>query len=195
MLGWYRNCSPSIMRHLARGILVVVVLFVLALAGTLLAKSRTMRAESVEPAASHADLTIKDVEIDEAAKGVRWRLSAEQVQGFQQEGRTVLRKPSVTVNEPDRSWTIVGEEGEVIQQNKNVELRRNVVVTSSDGLRLETSVLRWQGEQQRLWTDAPVVISRDGSVIRGNGFELRLGDERTTVDGPVRATFVERSAP
>ena len=32
MLSWYRNCSPSIMRHLARGILVVVVLFVLALA-------------------------------------------------------------------------------------------------------------------------------------------------------------------
>jgi LPS export ABC transporter protein LptC len=183
------------MRHLARGILVVVVLFVLALVGTLFAKSRTMRAESVEPAASHADLRIKDVELDEAAKGVRWRLKAEQVEGFQQEGRTVLRRPFVTVDEPDRSWTIVGEEGEVIQQSKNVEVRRNVVVTSSDGLRLETSVLRWQGEDQRLWTDAPVVISKDGSVIRGKGLELRLADERATVEGRVRATFVERNAP
>lgn len=192
MIGWYRNCSAPTMHHLARGILAVVVLFVLALAGTLYAKSRTSRAESAGPTPSNADLTIKDVEIEEATRGVRWRLTAEQAQAFHQEGRTVLRRPFVNVYEPERSWTIVANDGEVFQQEKNVEVRGDVVVTSSDGLRLETSVLRWQGEQKRLWTDAPVTLSRHGSVIRGTGLEVRIGEESTTVTGPVHATFAER---
>jgi LPS export ABC transporter protein LptC len=70
-----------------------------------------------------------------------------------------------------------------------VEIRRNVVVTSSDGLRLDTSVLRWDAAQQRLWTDAPVTLSRGASVVRGSGLEVKIDDEATTVSGRVRATF------
>ena len=183
------------MRTLARSVLVVVVLFVLALAGTLYAKSRTLRAESVGPAPGRADLTIKDVEVEEAAKGgVHWRLKAEQAQSFNEEGRTQVRHLVLTVDQPERSWTIVGEEGDIFQADKNVEVRRNVVVTSTDGLRLETSVLRWEGAKQRLWTDAPVVISRDGSVIRGSGLEVLMNEEQTTVAGRVRAVFAAPSS-
>jgi LPS export ABC transporter protein LptC len=73
-------------------------------------------------------------------------------------------------------------------------VRRNVVVTSTDGLRLETSVLRWEGAKQRLWTDAPVVISREGSVIRGSGLEVLMNEEQTTVAGRVRAVFASPSS-
>ena len=183
------------MRNLARGILAIVVVFVVTMGVVLGVRSRSARVESTGPAPSNADLQIKEVDLEEEAKGVRWRLKAEQALMYEQEGQTQLRKLVANIYQRDRTWTVVGEEGQLDRATNNVEVRRNVVVTSSDGLRLETSVLRWQGEQQRLWTDAPVVISRDGSVIRGNGLELRLGDERTTVDGPVRATFVERSAP
>jgi LPS export ABC transporter protein LptC len=195
MVGWYRICKALTMRSLARGLLVVVVLFVLALAGTLYAKSRTLRTESVGPAPGRADLTIKDVEVEEAAKGgVHWRLKAEQAQAFNEEGRTLIRQLVLTVDEPERSWTIVGDEGDIFQADKNVEVRRNVVVTSTDGLRLETSVLRWEGAKQRLWTDAPVVISREGSVIRGSGLEVLMNEEQTTVAGRVRAVFASPSS-
>jgi lipopolysaccharide export system protein LptC len=65
-----------------------------------------------------------------------------------------------------------------------------VVVTSDDGLRLETSVLRWEASERRLWTDAPVLLSRRGSVVRGTGLDVRMADESATVSGRVRATFV-----
>jgi lipopolysaccharide export system protein LptC len=49
-------------------------------------------------------------------------------------------------------------------------------------------VLRWDGEGRRLWTDAPVELVRQGSVVRGTGFELRTADETVTL-ARVRAIF------
>jgi lipopolysaccharide export system protein LptC len=68
-------------------------------------------------------------------------------------------------------------------------LRRNVVVTTGDGMRLETSVLRWQEGERRLWTDAPVRIYRENAVIDGTSLDVRMADESTTVQGRVRAIF------
>ena len=176
-------------RRLAGLILVVVAVFVVAVAGTLVAKSRTARVEATGGATSSADLRIKEVELEEVSGGVRWRLRAEQALVFEPEGRTALRKIAVDVFERERSWTMVGEEGDLFHQTGNVEIRQNVVLTSSDGLRLETSVLQWQGAEQRLWTDAPVRLSRDGAVVSGTALDVRMRNDTTTVAGRVRATF------
>ena len=63
-----------------------------------------------------------------------------------------------------------------------MELRGNVVLVSSDGLRLETERLRWDAEAQRAWTDRaghhlPIGRRRAGHrlrVARGRG-----GDQRS----------------
>src|SRR5256884_9686475 len=154
-------------RRLAGLILVVVAVFVVALAATLVAKSRTARVEATGGATSSADLRIKEVELEEVSGGVRWRLKAEQALVFEPQGRTALRKIAVNVFERDRSWTMVGEEGDLFQATGNVEIRRNLVLTSSDGMRLATSVLRWQGPQRRLWPDAPVRPSDGGTGVDG----------------------------
>ena len=177
------------MNYLSRGILVVVALFVLLLAGTLLARSRTSVEETAHPAPSRADLSIKEVDLEEEGRGMRWQLRAELAQIFEREGRTTLRNLAVTLEEPDRTWTVVGDEGELFSDSKNVEIRRNVVVTSSDGLRLDTSVLRWDAARQRLWTDEAVTLSRGSSVVTGSGLEVRMEEEATTVSGRVRASF------
>jgi lipopolysaccharide export system protein LptC len=54
---------------------------------------------------------------------------------------------------------------------------------------MDTSVIRWDAEAQRLWTSEPVTLSRDGSVIRGTAFQMNTEDETATVSGRVRATF------
>jgi len=86
---------------------------------------------------------------------------------------------------------IVGEEGD-LDRAKNLEIRRNVVVTSDDGMRLETSVLRWHAADRRVWTDVPVRITRSGAVIDGRALEMKLADEATDIKGPVRAVFETR---
>jgi len=182
------------MQRLARRILAVVALFVLVVAAMLVVRTRAARMEPVGPRPSNADLSIKDVQLEEESGGVRWRLQADQASTYEPEGRTALRKVRVVVDERTRSWTIVGEEGDLFQQTKNFEVRRNVVLTSDDGLHLETSVLRWQGAERRMWTDAPVRIYRNGAVVEGTSMTVRMNEEATTVHGPVHATFSEGGA-
>jgi len=171
----------------AGAILAAVLLFVVILAVTLVVRSRMVEVESLGPATASADLRIKEPEVEEVSGGVKWRLKAAQALVLEGEGRTAL----VQVFERDRTWTIVGDEGDLFQETGNVELRRNVVLTASDGLRLETSVLRWQGVEKRLWTDAPVKMTRDGTVADGTALDVRMRDEMTTLAGRVHATFLK----
>ena len=179
------------MRRLAHAILAVVVLFVVVVAATLYTRTRSREVEPVGPAPVKADLNVKEVRIEEESGKVRWRLTAEQalIYDEQRAGRTELRRVHVEVDEPDRTWTIVGDEGQYLQAEKKIELRGHVVVTSSDGLRLETDVLRWSGEERRLWTDAPVVLSGRSGVVRGRTLEVAMASDSTTIGGRVRARF------
>jgi LPS export ABC transporter protein LptC len=180
------------MRRLAHVTLAVVVAFVLVVAATLYARTRAREVEPVVgPAPVKADLNVKEVRIEEEAGKVRWRLTAEQALMWDERGagRTELRRVNVEVDEPDRSWSIVSDEGEYHQKEKKIELRGNVVVTSSDGLRLETDVLRWNGDERRLWTDTPVTLSSRGGIIKGRTLEVAMASDATTIGGRVRARF------
>jgi LPS export ABC transporter protein LptC len=179
------------MQRLARGILVLVGLFVLVVAGTLFARTRSARVESVGPSPSSADLRIKEVQLEEQSEGVRWHLRADQALVFEKEGKTTLRNVAVDVTEQNRAWTIVGEEGDLFDASRNFEVRKNVVLTSSDGLRLETTVLRWQGDAKRLWTDVPVTLYKANAVIHGTAISVLMGQEQTEMAGRVRATFAQ----
>ncbi len=182
------------MDRLARRILMVVALFVLLVAGVLVAKSRTARTESVGPSLTNADLAVKELHLEEESGGVRWQLQADQAAVFEGQKRTALKKVRVHVIDRDRDWTIVGEEGDLFQDRNDLEVRRNVVMTAEDGLRLETTVLRWQSAQKRMWTDAPVKIFREGTVIDGSGLDVQMAQEATTVKGRVQAVFNRGSA-
>ncbi len=177
------------MNRLASRILIVVAVFVLVVTGVLISRSRTERIESAAPAPSKADLSIKEVQLEEESGNVRWQLKADQALVFEEEGRTWLRKVDLKVQERDRSWTVVGEEGDLYRETNNLEVRRNVVLTSDDGLRLETTVLRWKGAERRLWTDVPVRIFRNGAVIDGTAIDVKMTEEATEVTGRVRAVF------
>jgi LPS export ABC transporter protein LptC len=177
------------MDRLARRILVAVGLFVVLVASVLVAKSRTVRTESVGPRLTNADLAVKELHLEEESGGVRWQLTADQAAVFEQEKRTALRKVHVRVKDRDRAWTITGEEGDLYQDRNDLEVRRDVVMVSDDGLRLETSVLRWVAADKRLWTDKPVRIYRERTVIDGTGLDVHMQTEATTVQGRVQATF------
>jgi len=180
------------MQRLASRILIVVAVFIVAVTGILIARTRSVRVEPVGANPSKADLSIKEVQLEEDSGSVRWQLKADQALVYEDEGRTWLRQVNVKVDERDRSWTIVGEEGD-LDRAKNLEIRRNVVLTSNDGLRLETAVLRWDAGDKRLWTDSPVRIVRSGTVIEGTALEAKLSEEATTIKGRVRAVFDSRA--
>jgi LPS export ABC transporter protein LptC len=182
-------------------ILSLVVVFLSVVVGVLVHRARTPRAITTEPAATNADYRLKQVRLQETARdGSRWQLDAEYSETFEERNTTSMKKVTIKVDQAAksatsaRSWTVTGDEGDLNQETKNVELRGNVVLVSSDGLRLETERLRWDAEAQRAWTTEPVIIYRAGTVVRGTGFESRVAEEASSVKGRVRATF-KRGTP
>jgi LPS export ABC transporter protein LptC len=183
-------------------ILTLVVVFLSVVVGVLVHRARIPRALPTEPASSRADYRLKQVRLQEQGReGSRWQLDAEYSETFEDQSKTTMKKVTIKVDQPSkggqasRSWTVTGDEGDLNQDTKDVELRGNVVLVSSDGLRLETERLRWQADAQRAWTDAPVIIYRSGAVVRGTGFESRVAEEVSSIKGRVRATFKRGPAP
>jgi LPS export ABC transporter protein LptC len=176
-------------------ILTHVVVFLSVVVGVLDQRARTPRAIPTEPAATSADYRLKQVRLQETGRdGSRWQLDAEYSETFEEKNTTAMKKVTIKVDQPSksaatRSWTVTGDEGDLNQETKDVELRGNVVLVSSDGLRLETERLRWDAEGQRAWTTEAVTIYRSGAVVRGTGFESRVAEEATSIRGRVRATF------
>lgn len=177
-------------------ILTLVVVFLSVVVGVLVHRARIPRALTTEPVASSADYRLKQVHLQEQGRdGSRWQLDAEYSETFEEQNKTTMKKVTVKVDQPSkgdqgsRSWTVTGDEGDLNQETKNVELRGNVVLISSDGLRLETDRLRWDAEAQRAWTEDPVVIYRAGAVVRGTGFESKVAEEISSIKGRVRVTF------
>jgi LPS export ABC transporter protein LptC len=182
-------------------ILTLVVVFLSVVVGVLIHRARTPRAIPVEVVDTSADYRLKQVRLQETGRdGSRWQLDAEYSETFEERNTTAMKKVTIKVDQPakgastPRAWTVTGDEGDLDQGTKDVELRGNVVLVSSDGLRLETQRLRWDAAGHRVWTEDPVTIYRAGATVRGTGFESRVTEEATSVKGRVRAVF-KRGAP
>jgi LPS export ABC transporter protein LptC len=57
------------------------------------------------------------------------------------------------------------------KKNNNWELRDSVVVINEDGNRLETEVLNWDQERDRIYTDRFVKITKEDEITMGTGLE------------------------
>jgi LPS export ABC transporter protein LptC len=177
-------------QRISRILFVSVALFVVAVAGVLVLRGRGAQSVSSEAPQTTADYRIKEVWLQEELKdGVSWQLQADQAESYEKTGKTLLREVRILIQEPDRSWTVTGDEGEMTRESKDVELRGHVVLTSSDGLRLETTRLRWDASEKRAWTDEPVILRQKGAVVRGTGLDARVGERNTAIKGRIRATF------
>lgn len=178
------------MQKTAAGILLGVVLFVTVVIGVLIVKGHRAARPPADIVPAQSDQQIKEVHLKEDAKGdYRWSLDAEQADSYESTGKTLLRKVVIGIEEPTRKWTITGDEGDLIQQTRDVELRGHIVLVSSDGLRLETTRLLWSSSESRAWTEEPVTVYRAGVVVTGSGLDTRPSEEVTIIRGPVRATF------
>ena len=175
-------------------VLAAVALFALIVTGILFVKGRRAP-EPEDTPPSQADYRIREVRLQELGGASRWRLVADQAEVFQGQGKTLMRNVRITIEEPSRTWTVTGDEGDLIDATKDVEIRKNVVLVSSDGIRLETDTLRWEAKERRVWTTDPVTIFREGAIVRGRGLDAWMADERTQVKGRLRATFSDHLGP
>jgi len=66
--------------------------------------------------------------------------------------------------------TIVADSGSIDEKQRDIRAVGNVVVTSQDGLRLETDILQWDNRRQRIFTEDPVCFTTATDTLFGIGF-------------------------
>jgi len=82
---------------------------------------------------------------------------------------------------------LTAREGTVQQPSNDMEARGRVVVTTTEGVRIETESLRFLNRQRRIVSDERVRLERNGDVVTGIGFESDPSLEHFTIKREVRA--------
>lgn len=83
------------------------------------------------------------------------------------EGVTVL----FNVSDENSEARIASRYARYTKKDKVWELRDSVVAVNEKGFVIETELLFWNEEKERVWSDRFVQITGDGEIIRGTGFE------------------------
>jgi LPS export ABC transporter protein LptC len=183
------------MRRLSTLFLVCFLAVLAGLSGVVAWRIMGRRAPTpVQQPPQQAEYQIKEVHINETLEGnLRWTLNADQAEVYDQKGITVMRKVVVQVFSKDGDWTVTSDEGTLDNNRRDVSLKGNVVIRSSDGLEMRTPTLAWNNEQRSLATDDDVQISREGTTITGKGLTVQMKEETAAVQRNVRVVINDRA--
>jgi LPS export ABC transporter protein LptC len=138
--------------------------------------------QEVEQAAETADLSLEEIHYVET-KGDKkeWELRAKSGQHFRQDDYTTLQDLTVTFYaEEGRIVTLKGDEGSM-KGRKEIEVRGNVVITSSDGYRVTTDSLRYEEEKRQIFTEDPIILEGKGLQVKGVGAVVDLTTQKLRI--------------
>jgi LPS export ABC transporter protein LptC len=183
------------MRRLSTLFLVCFLAVLAGLSGVVAWRVTSRRAPTpVQQPAQQAEYQIKEVHINETLEGnLRWTLNADQAEVYDQKGITVMQKVVVQLFSKDGGWTVTSDEGTLDNNRRDVSLKGNVVIRSSDGLEMRTPTLQWNNEQRALATDDDVQISREGTTITGKGLTVQMKEESAEIRRNVRVVINDRA--
>jgi len=136
---------------------------------------------------------VKNFSIAESdAVSSHWRLDAESAVLLDKEGLMRFIAPRIKFYEVDAvSSEITSRFGLMRTREKAAELTGSVTVNSrKDGMRLTTTKLYYSAARGKIWTEEPVTIYKDRTVIKGRGFtanpdmsEIEIEHQETRMSG------------
>jgi LPS export ABC transporter protein LptC len=84
------------------------------------------------------------------------------------------------------SSTLTSQEGTVREGREEVEAKGRVVVVTSEGVRLETPLLKWNSRTNQVYTDSVVKINRKGDMVTGRGMEADSELKRIKIKAEIK---------
>jgi len=178
---------------LSKLIILIFMGLVLSAVGGYLFIGRQGGEESIIPKKeTKADLSLEEVHyVETRGEKKEWELRAKSVHHFLQEDFTLLKDLTVTFfAEGGRIVTMRGEEGSV-KGKKQIDVWRNVVITTSDGYRVLTNSFHYDGVRRQIYTSDPVLIERKGMRVKGTGILVNLKEQKLYIHKKVE-TVIER---
>ncbi|MEO6461511.1 MAG: LPS export ABC transporter periplasmic protein LptC [Candidatus Eisenbacteria bacterium] len=133
---------------------------------------------------------VTDFEMKESDTGrPEWILVSKYAATYSGRGLIVARDVVIDFydSEGEKYSRLTAREGTVQQPQNDMEARGKVVVTTTDGVRIETESLRFLNGQRRIVSDQYVRLERNGDVVTGIGFESDPSLEHFSIKREVRA--------
>jgi len=138
--------------------------------------------------------TVEGMTLRESENGrLRWVLFADSTLVYETDDLTLLKELRVDFYDAtgrEVSSVLRAREGRVDPRTHAIVARRDVVVVSSEGHRLETEELRWDPERGQVISDCFVRLTKGESVLTGMGIEsdpeLKSYAIRSQVQGELR---------
>jgi LPS export ABC transporter protein LptC len=129
-----------------------------------------------------ADLTLEDIHyVETKGKKKEWELRAKSGQHFREVDYTTLEDLAVTFYaEGGRTITLKGKKGSM-KEKKEIKVWGDVVITSSDGYRVDTNSLRYDREKQQITTEDPVTLEGKGVQVKGVGLVVDLKTKKISI--------------
>lgn len=169
------------MKRIKIAILISIVLIGGVVFGTLWLNLQERKAEEEkerQPKVSEdgASMRMETIRLVEDKQGRKtWELEAKSIHQYQDENVMMLKEVRVTFYGKDgRSFVLSGNEGKVYQNSKNIELKGDVVLTSSDGYWLRTQSVAYHHQQKKATTSDPVEIEGEQIRLEGKGMEVDM---------------------
>ncbi len=151
--------------------------------------------EVLEALPEQVDLSLQKLHYTHNEEGARsWTLDAEQAEYQRDSGQAVLEKVHLVLYRAGRfgEVTLVAEHGALQQEQQQVEVWGQVVVTTADGRRLETERLRYDGRSKRLDSDDAVRMVSPQLELTGIGLQVDLESSHLVLKKDVRMLLLPK---
>lgn len=178
-------------------ILVVTIVAGLTVRGMLWQWSVSEGHAVVEALRPGVDVELTEIRFSETREGVRKYLLAAASATYSARGISSVKRIEVTFFDASGRETmrLRADEGDLSGNDQWVNLRGDVVLTGSQGFVLKTDHLTYSKADDRLQTDAKVVLESAQGVLQGRGLIVLPQQERLQllhdVSGEFGAGFVE----
>lgn len=136
--------------------------------------------EIIDSVTSKADVTIKNVHYVKTNRGVKeWEIEASSGQYFKNKDMGTLKDVMVKIFFKDaKPLTLIGNEGKVITNTRDIEIWGNVVVSSEDRYQFHTQSLKYSSKKREIYTPDRIEFTGYGMKLSGVGMTIDIDRER-----------------
>ena len=175
----------------------LAVLIILGIMLSLFLKNRKGEEEAVTKdiagteAQGPASVEAQEIKYTESEGGkTLWEIVAKEAKFYQDKGVTDFKNIQVTFYYKDNyELHLLGEEGDLNNETKDINLRKNVTITMSNDYVLKTDSLNYNAVTKKISTDAPITITGPDINFAGEGLSFDLGKDELFINSDIVTDF------
>ncbi len=118
-----------------------------------------------------------------------WEIRGIGAQVFEIKKKIFVQDFTMTTFEKNgKESVLTGKRAEIKTDTNFMEVNENVRFKASNGMILKTQRLFWDDKERKMYTEAEVIIIKDGNVLKGIGFESDAEMKNMVIKKKVRLT-------